>query len=325
MFWKNLKVFSRNKKKSRKITHIKKSHYSLGNNQESLFKRRKKYSFSPFKYIFPIVIQKQNKLFILIWIIICFTLITLFLLFSPFLQIRDIYIYRQDSIINIDQAYGNIDYIRGQNILFLDTNEIAHRLLKSQKSISSIEFDIDFPHHINIHIWSYPALFQTQEHLLLSNWVVVSKDSKQYIWIPLIKTSENIEDYAIFWNTLNTDILKNLDILITEGKKNILGFDFQNIKYYITEKELIVMHTSGGFFLFDLSSNIQQQIEKLAIYEKEEWNIQEKRYIYIDLRIPEKLFLCSFENEYDCRNNIKHIYGNTIFEDLSPESSELIQ
>jgi hypothetical protein len=85
------------------------------------------------------------------------------------------------------------------------------------------------------------------------------------------------------------------------------------------------MYTSGSLFLFDLSYNIEEQIEKLAIYEKERGNIYEKKYIYVDVRIPEKLFLCPLESEYDCKANIKLIYGDTTFEELSTELSEPLQ
>jgi len=82
------------------------------------------------------------------------------------------------------------------------------------------------------------------------------------------------------------------------------------------------MHASGNIFIFDLAHDVTSQIEKLAIYEKEKEVLNEKKYIYIDVRIPEKLFLCSLEYEFDCRRNMKQIYGKSIFEELAVESSE---
>ena len=323
MFWTFFNTS--NKKKKRRVSHIKKDHYFFEESQWSLFKKRKKtkISFYPEKYI-PFVSIKNRIFPLVIFVLLLFSW-TVFLFFSSFLTVQEVHIFREDSIINIDQAYGNIDYIRWKNILFLDTNEIALRLQKSQKSISSIKFDVDFPRYINIYLGAYPALFQTQTQLILSNGTVVSKDSKQYVWVPFIQTSKSIDEYATFWSTLNTNDLSNLSSLISHGKKNILGFDFKNIKYFIVEKELLLMHSSGSIFIFDLSNSVEDQIEKLAVYEKEEWSIDEKKYIYIDVRIPEKLFLCSIETEYDCRNNLKQIYGSSIFVDLLPESSELIQ
>lgn len=66
--------------------------------------------------------------------------------------------------------------------------------------------------------------------------------------------------------------------------------------------------------MFDLSGeNIARQIEKLAVFQKESEDITQKKYIYIDVRIPGKLFLCSYEEEYKCRQNLKDIYGDSIF------------
>ena len=157
-------------------------------------------------------------------------------------------------------------------------------------------------------------MFQTSKYLILSNGVVVSKDSKNYLGVPELETSENIDDYALFGNTLNTQNLKQIDTLIKEIKKNILGFDFDHIKYYITEKELLLGHSSGSIFIFDLNGDALSQIKKLAIYEKEKGNIFEKKYIYVDARIPEKIFLCPLSAEYDCRRNLQSIYKHTTFE-----------
>jgi hypothetical protein len=82
------------------------------------------------------------------------------------------------------------------------------------------------------------------------------------------------------------------------------------------------MHTSGSIFIFDLAHDVISQIEKLAIYDKEKGYIFDKKYIYVDTRIPEKLFLCPLEFEYDCRRNMKLIYGKTIFEEFELTSFE---
>lgn len=325
MFEKILNTFTKKTKKSRLKPKTKKGHYFFENKQQSLFKKRRRGVFANMKNSFSLPRQARQKTPLIISSIIITLWVILFLIFSSFLKISNIFIYREGSVINIDQAYGNVDYVRWKNILFLDTNEIVSRLQKSQRSISSIEFDVDFPNSLNIHIASYPAIFQTPEHLILSNGVVVSKDLKEYIWIPHIQTSENIDNYAIFWDTLNIADLKNLFNLIKYWKKNILGLDFKQIKYFIKEKELLLMHSSGTILIFDLSHDVTTQIEKLAIYEKEKGNIFDKKYIYIDVRIPEKLFLCSLEFEYDCRRNMKHIYGESIFEVFESESSELQQ
>lgn len=325
MFEKISNILTKHKKKHRIKPQVKKWYYFFDEQKSGKFKRRKKITLpSQFQPFFSN--PKVNTKIIFTWVIIVSLILVIpILFFGPFLQVKEIHIFREDSIINIDQAYWSADYIRWKNILLIDTNEIALRLQKTQKSISHIKFDIDFPHHINIHLWSYPALFQTSWHLILSNWVVVSKDSKQYIWIPFIQSSKDMEDYAMFWDSLNTQDLKNLNTLIQEWKKNLLGFDFNSLRYYATEKEVLLMHNSESIFIFNLAQGIEKQIKKLAVYEKEKGNIYEKKYIYIDVRIPEKLYLCPFEAEYSCRENIKYIYGDTIFQDLSIEVSELQQ
>lgn len=60
-------------------------------------------------------------------------------------------------------------------------------------------------------------------------------------------------------------------------------------------------------------------------------NINETPYLYIDVRIPEKLFLCGFEAEFRCRQNLKYIYGESLFslvippENLIPEDTPTLK
>jgi len=291
------------------------------NNDSSLFTRRKKWSIISNAFRNASLKYNQNKA-IIIYVLIFLCMVVGVFLFSSVLQVKSIYIYRETSIINIDQAYGNTEYIRWKNILLLDTNEIAQRLLKSQKSISNIEFDTQFPSRLNINIGSYNAIFQTEDYLILSNGVVIPKDSKKYLEIPIIQVSEDIKDYALFWNTLNIESLKNIHTLIEEGKKNVLWFNLKNIRYYIAEKEALLMHESWTIFIFDLGNDILSQIKKLAIFITEKWGISGGKYTYIDFRIPEKLFLCWSEQWDTCRNNIEYIYWASTFDYLLREPSE---
>jgi hemerythrin-like domain-containing protein len=65
-----------------------------------------------------------------------------------------------------------------------------------------------------------------------------------------------------------------------------------NIKYYIDLKEAHIMSEDNILFIFDLSENIHNQINKIMIIKTEQKEIIENKPIYIDLRINDKIFYC---------------------------------
>ena len=75
-------------------------------------------------------------------------------------------------------------------------------------------------------------------------------------------------------------------------KKLIPDFTIADILYYEQEKEILIRNGEGTLFLIDIYQNVQQQIEHLSILKKESPEIYTKKYIYVDVRIPQKIFLC---------------------------------
>lgn len=244
-----------------------------------------------------------------------------FVILGPIFTVKTIYISREDNIININSSYSSVEYIRWKNILFLDTSNIAERLQKNQKSIQNLEFQVDFPSTLNITLKSYPVLFQSKGNLILSNGVIVAQESNRVIELPEIWLSKDVSELVLFSKSLPVKEIRNISLIMSELQRNIPGINIEKSKYYITEKELILSSQNGNLFVFDISGNLKDQIQKLAIFQKEQTDISEKKYIYIDVRIPQKLFLCWYEEEYSCRNNLKKIYDENIFEYFSQESS----
>jgi hypothetical protein len=60
----------------------------------------------------------------------------------------------------------------------------------------------------------------------------------------------------IFGNTLDSDDIKNISTLLRQIPKNIPGVVIKNISYFITEQELLISHSSGTIFIFDISSHL---------------------------------------------------------------------
>lgn len=285
--------------------------------QQLFFKRKKKKSFWVFQNISFLLKQKKTSFFVawaIFWVVWCI----LFLVFWPLLKIQNIYISRQWHTINIEQAYSSTDYIRWKNILFLDTLSIANRLQRNQPAIQNIEFQVESFDTLNIKLWAYPSIFQSEGYLILWNGSILFWENKISSDIPNIHLSEDISELSVFWETLNVDEIRNIQLLLEDISKNIPWFSISHILYQVKEKELLISNNIDTIFIFDMAQwDIREQVKKLAVFQKESEDITQKKYIYIDVRIPGKLFLCGFDEEFKCRQNITNIYWNSIFSLIS--------
>jgi len=274
--------------------------------KKNIFQKSWDYIYKNF-YITPIYFGILAWLIFIIW--------WYYILFhSNFTQIQNINIYREWALININRAYDESNYLRWKNILSFNSKDLAQRLQKSQAGISKIQINKSFPSTLNIYLDSYKAIFQNDNYFILTNWAVTVKENDIFPDVPYIKVSEDLSIYSDFQNTLKIKEIAALQKLIEESKKNILSFNPIAIYYFLKEREIILQDSDNTLYIFDLEQDINKQVRKLAIYKKESPSQGKKSYIYVDVRVPEKLFLC--EEEKTCKNNIINIYNSSVF-DLS--------
>ena len=102
----------------------------------------------------------------------------------------------------------------------------------------------------------------------------------------------------------NKEIIKKLE-------ENIINLKIKNIYYYEVERELHIEIENWNILIFSIDDDIEaiEQIEKLVIFNKDYSSIIDKKIIYIDLRIKNKIFYCDEESSSICNENIKSIYN----------------
>lgn len=285
-----------------------------------IFQKRKKQKYWGWLSSTLIALYKAQKWLVIFATLWCVIIIWIFLLFWPLLKIDEILVEQNENTVNINQIYDNIEYIRGKNLLLVDTQEISERIKKNQATISSVRTQKILPHTLQLFIESYSPLFQTDGYLIVENGSLVSTESIRED-LPFVKVSEDLYETALFDRQLKSQDLQNILLLQQELSKNILGFTSKTLYFLSTEWELFIENSIGNIFIFDLATDIESQVRGLAIFSKEWGNVSEKKYVYIDVRIPLKLFLCEYDNEFSCRKNLKDIYGDTIFQNFPEETS----
>jgi hypothetical protein len=209
-------------------------------------------------------------------------------------------------------AYNAVDKYRWKNILSVDKKDILKNLKDYQQNIKNINLKISLPNTLKININSYKALFNTEinnkKYIITANWVLVPHsniDNLKNIQI-IKKFDKNI--FFDYKKIFNDSLIKNISYIINNLKENIINLKIENIKYYVTERELHIKTKQNTILIFNINSNINEQIKKITIFNKEQKSINTNDIIYFDLRVKNKIFYCSTENEYQCYQNLKNIY-----------------
>lgn len=320
-----LEYFTKNKKNTRsrasKKSTLKKSTYIFtpeNNSKKNTFKRKKS---------IKVYLPKgniKNVLYYKVWTLIIIILWAIFLIFWPIMKIESIYITREDKLVNINKSYETLNYLRGKSILFTKSDEIINRLKNNQKSIANIQIKASFPNSLSIHIGSYDIIFQTATHFILRNWLLIEK--KDIISdARTILLSDFWEELFSWELQLSADNFYSIEYIISLLEKNIIWFKIKNIYFAETEKELLIYNEAWSIFIFDIEWDLEKQVENLSIFNKESGNINTTPYVYIDVRVSQKLYTCNIDVENLCKNNIGLIYWDEIFNQITLDSSQSLQ
>lgn len=309
MYIKKIENFLRNKLKKR----TKRRNNLILNNvkQKSYTKKRKKISIN--KDIF-------NNLNIFWWsiykyYIAIFTIlitIILFIIFGPTFKIQKIEIIKMDNITNMDIAYKAVEDFRWKSILSIERNNVFNKLNNYQNNIKDIKTSLILPDTYKIVIESYKWVFNTKinekSFIVTENWSLIPWINEEIKNIEIIKEFDK-NKFIDYKKVFDTEYIQKIENITRLLKENIINIEISDIKYYVVERELHIKIENDTTLIFDLNGDYREQIEKIVIFNKENTKIANSNIIYIDLRIKNKIFLCTTEEEYSCRTNLKKVYS----------------
>lgn len=275
------------------------------------FKRRKWYNINLYKLLDLINSNNSKIFFITTGIIILIAI--LFWIFWPVLRVNKIEIVRKDYITNIDIAYKSIENIRWKSIFLVDFNNVKEKLKAYQKNISDIEVKISFPSTLKVLIWSYSPLFNIdikgKNYIITENWVFLPiKKSSEIKNIDILYDKLNNIPILDYKKVLDSKYLKNINYLSNKIEENILNIKIKNILYYKNERELHITIESWTIIIFDLDSDIDKQVKKAVIFNKDHYRLNKWWIVYIDFRIKDKIYYCPMEEEQTCLWHLKRLY-----------------
>ncbi|MDQ7023761.1 MAG: FtsQ-type POTRA domain-containing protein [Candidatus Gracilibacteria bacterium] len=314
MFNKIFNIFKGKKTRFRETIKKEKRRFYMFDKRKSstFFSKRKKNIFQlKINYNFN---KKIFYIFLLSGILISIIGIV-YILKGGYFSIQNINIIINDKITDENIAYKSLDLIRGKSIFLENKGTIYKKLMDYQKNINNIEVNRVLPNILNIYIDSYPIImdiyYNSKLYSLTSNGVLIpfkaiNKD-KERIILKIITTKENKYKILSYKKIFEDELIKQVYLLINSFKDNILEHPIEKILLYKDENELHIVTKNKTIFIFYISENIEKQIKKLIVYSKEkEKNL---KFIYVDLRIEDKIFVCPYEKEYQCLKNYKRIYN----------------
>ncbi len=314
----NIFSFKKTKKRSKSKDFFKKTKkdkfYKLSSNDKSLWKKRKslKLKFN-FKERFSFLRSVYIPYFFIIFILSI--LILAIVLFSPIFSVKYIEIIKKDNITDMNIAYKAVDSIRWKSIFSVDREDLLKKFKNYQENIKSLSLKLKFPDTIYIELASYKELFNVyvwwKNYLLLENWT----------FIPVLKKDKNLETLNvvnIFWENkfldysvvYNEKYVKKISEIREKLKKNIIWMKISSLNFYNIEREFHIKINNSTTLIFSLDDDISvdEQIKKIAIFNKDHKKVNNKDLVYIDLRIKDKIFLCERDEEIQCRKNLEFLY-----------------
>ena len=298
--------------------------------------REKKRALKPFANFFQEkIVHRTSFLFEdqkILWYIGIFLMFLCgyILLFSSYFQISPskVLIENNGDGIDINIAYRAIEDIYGQNVFLFDESSLAQNLKKYQSNIEKVSIERLYPNGLKIVIKSFPILYKanitsrTNKSWWLSwNGVLVPLSKEKIDILPSFEIISDIgEDELLDYKNIISEwrllaINKVLEILKQEWSDIRLG----KIRYLAQENELHISLDNGWKIFFalqdflinakniDIYANLKNQILTLKAYIKEYRSvIDSDGLVYIDVRIPGKIFICKIKDV--CVKNLTLIY-----------------
>jgi len=210
-------------------------------------------------------------------------------------------------------SYKAVENYRWKPIWQPEKSDILKNLQNYQHNIKSIKTYIKLPNTLKIIIDSYKWVFNTtindKTFTITENGTLIpAMYSEEYPELKIVNKIDKSKflDYKKVFDTISLAKISSIDKSL---KENIINLKIKSNTYYVVERELHIETEKNVRIIFDLNWNPKEQIEKLAIFNKEHLDINKTPFVYIDLRIKNKVFYCTTEEEYKCIQNLKSIYS----------------
>lgn len=258
---------------------------------------------------------KKNYIPYLLILSSIFIISIVFLILWPIFKIKFVEIIKKDNITNMDISYKSVESFRWKSIFKVTKSDLLKKFTNYQENIKDISLNINLPNTLEIEVESYKEIFNVtineKSYIIVENGTLIPSKAYKDLNNIVIKKDIDKNKFIEYKKIFNPYYLSKITDILSKLNENLLSIKVESIIYYENERELHLLLESGTRLIFSLDSDIDinEQVEKLAIFNDEQISIVESWIIYIDLRIKNKIFYCPEEEAYVCNLNIKSIYA----------------
>lgn len=214
----------------------------------------------------------------------------------------------------MDIAYKALDSLRWKQMFKINELDIFNKLKDYQDNIQSVRLNLNLPSTIKVEIGSYEGIFNVvineKDYILLKNGTLIPSNHNKDLRLLNIITNIDKNKFIEYKQVFEPKFLQKISTIIKKFEQNFLDTQIESLYYYETWREFHLKLGNQTLLIFSIddSDSEDEQIEKLAIFNKDYFGINSWNFVYIDLRIWNKIFYCNIDNKEQCEKNLKWIY-----------------
>jgi hypothetical protein len=219
-------------------------------------------------------------------------LFTLFALFSPYFDLRQAMVTRDNPHIDVQAVENLMAEFYGQNLLFLSQSNIQDRLLETFPEFREVSLKEIWPDRLQVDIALSPPYYQVLNEfdatfsVLSEDGVVLRQEASE--GLPVLKVIRYEQSLRSGEKFASVAMLKDISTLRQIFAED-LKIEIDEMRYLPVAFEVHLVSDSGTSFWFDLRSDIEQQARKIDLVANE-INLYTQPLEHVDLRIPNQVF-----------------------------------
>lgn len=197
----------------------------------------------------------------------------------------------------------------GKNVFSISTREVFQNLSQNIRHIASVEKTILFPDGLRITVTSfapsYRAYIGEEIFLLTENGQLITDIPE--VEAPALQIHHLVSDPNLGKNTpIMIEDMQVMREVFQLWRKNLPKYPINALKFYDQEKEIHIV-SDDTLYILSLSGGIEEMQTLIWLLNSEQINA--KRQLYVDMRIPGRIYTCG-RDEAECGRNIARIYEN---------------
>ncbi len=216
-------------------------------------------------------------------------------------------VLRPEPVFDRNAIKSILSDFAGKNVFSISTREVFQGLSQNIRHIASVEKTILLPDGIRIVVTSfspsYRAFIGEERFLLAENGQLINDIPE--LEVPALEIHHLVSDPNLGKNTpIMIEDMQAMREILQLWRKNLTKYPINALKFYDQEKELHITSNDTRFIL-GLNGGIEEMKTLIMLINQEKINAN--RQLYIDLRIPNRVYTCAKE-ETECARNIARIY-----------------